>query len=64
VTDPFGRSASFTYTAAGQLASITDVLGLTSSFGYGGDDFIVLMTTPYGTTTFGREPDPLQHWLY
>ncbi len=32
VTDPFGRPATFTYAAAGQLGSITDVGGLTSSF--------------------------------
>lgn len=36
VTDPFGRSATFTYTADGtHLASITDVLGITSSYTYG-----------------------------
>jgi RHS repeat-associated protein len=36
VTDPFGRSATFTYTADGShLASITDVLGITSSYTYG-----------------------------
>jgi YD repeat-containing protein len=32
VTDPFGRSATLTYTAQGQLASITDVIGITSTF--------------------------------
>ena len=52
VTDPFGRFATFTYTRFGQLASITDVLGMTSSFGYVSDDFISMLTTPYGTTTF------------
>ena len=51
VTDPFGRSANFAYTN-GQLTSITDVLGLTSSFQYGANDFIQAMTTPYGTTRF------------
>ncbi|HEY1692882.1 MAG TPA: RHS repeat-associated core domain-containing protein [Polyangiaceae bacterium] len=36
VTDPFGRSATFTYTPDGtHLASITDVLGITSSYTYG-----------------------------
>jgi RHS repeat-associated protein len=58
ITDPFGRFATFTYNAAGQLASITDVIGLTSTFEYGPNDFILGMTTPYGTTTF-RTEDPL-----
>ena len=55
VTDPFGRTATFTYTAAGQLASVTDVGGLTSSFATGAGDFIVALTTLYGTTTFRHE---------
>lgn len=52
VTDPFGRSANFAYTDDGHLGSITDVIGLTSSFQYGTDDFVNILTTPYGTTTF------------
>ena len=32
--------------------SITDVLGLTSSFAYDAACFVTAMTTPYGTTTF------------
>jgi YD repeat-containing protein len=56
VEDPFGRRATFQYNAAGQLAAITDTLGLTSSFLYGPEDFIEQMTTPYGTTTFRHEP--------
>ena len=40
VTDPFGRQASFAYTAAGQLQTITDVLGLQSVFAYQANDFI------------------------
>lgn len=55
VTDPFGRSAIFGYTqSAGvyQLTSITDVIGMTSSFTYAGGNFLHLLTTPYGTTTF------------
>jgi RHS repeat-associated protein len=54
VTDPFGRSATFSYTS-GQLVSITDVLGITSSFAYSGtSDFISSLTTPYGTTVFTK----------
>ncbi len=55
VTDPFGRFATLTYEGDGRLASITDVAGMTSSFTYGGADFIVAMTTPYGTTTFRND---------
>jgi RHS repeat-associated protein len=43
------------YTASGQLASVTDVIGLTSRFGYGTQDFLSSLTTPYGTTTFRHE---------
>ena len=52
ITDPFGRSASFAYTADGHLTSITDVLGITSAYTYGTGDFINSLVTPYGTTTF------------
>lgn len=55
VTDPFGRSATLTYNAAGQLASITDVLGLRSSFTYGPNDFLQVLSTPYGQTSFRHE---------
>ena len=54
--DPFGRRATFTYTPAGQLASITDVVWLTAGSGYGPDDFVNTLTTPYGTTSFRHEP--------
>ena len=59
VTDPFGRSATLGYDADGRLNSITDVAGMTSTFSYGSSDFIVAMTTPYGTTTFRQDFDPL-----
>ncbi len=52
VTDPFGRSTTLTYTASGTLASITDIIGITSSFGYDANLLVNSMTTPYGTTTF------------
>lgn len=52
VVDPYGREASFTYSAEGLLTSSTDTLGITSSFSYGPSDFINSLTTPYGTTTF------------
>ena len=38
-----------------RLASITDVLGLTSAFAYGANDFVRSLTTPYGTTSFRHE---------
>jgi RHS repeat-associated protein len=56
VTDPFGRFATLGYDAQGRLTSITDAAGMTSTFTYGNSDFIVAMTTPYGTTTFRHEP--------
>lgn len=56
VIDPFGRSASFTYDPQGRLASITDAVGLVSSFTYNGaSTFINALTTPYGTTTFSTQ---------
>jgi YD repeat-containing protein len=54
-TDPYGRSAPLTYSPAGQLASITDTLGLMSTFTYGPGDFVAAMRTPYGVTTFRHE---------
>ncbi len=58
VTDPFGRSASFGYDAAGRLNKITDMIGIISSFKYDAVDFIESMTTPYGTTNFIKEDGP------
>ena len=52
VTDPFGRSASFQYNTLGLVAQITDVLGLSSQYGYGTNQFITSLITPYGTTSF------------
>ena len=52
VEDAFGRRATLSYTPAGQLASITDVAGLTSRFTYAAGDFVDALITPYGTTTF------------
>jgi RHS repeat-associated protein len=52
VTDPFGRSGSFTYNASGQLSSVTDVLGITSAYTYGAGNFVNALKTPYGTTAF------------
>jgi len=59
ITDPFGRTATFTYTADGaNLASITDMLGITSSYTYGPVDFVNTLQTPYGTTTFAFTDNP------
>ncbi len=65
VTDPFGRQALFAY-LAGELASVTDAAGMTSSFTYGpaaydanlAPDFMSSMTTPYGTTSFDMGEQP------
>lgn len=55
ISDPFGRAASITYDTATvtNLLSITDAVGMVSSFTYdSGSSFINSMTTPYGTTSF------------
>ena len=52
VTDPYGRSAYFTYNTNGLLASITDMAGMTSGFIYSHTNIISQLQTPYGTTTF------------
>ncbi|HEY9684985.1 MAG TPA: RHS repeat-associated core domain-containing protein [Oculatellaceae cyanobacterium] len=54
ISDPFGRSCSFTYDATNTfLTKITDVIGLTSQFLYDtSSSNIVALTTPYGTTSF------------
>lgn len=61
VTDPFGRSAEFTYDSAKtRLIKIRDVIGIESSFTYGNNGFISRMTTPYGNTDFYQyEPVPV-----
>jgi len=60
IVDPFGRTTSFTYTivnGARQLTKITDPAGIESSFAYTtGDRITSLTTSPYGTTTFVRDP--------
>lgn len=44
-----------TYNALGQLESITDVVGITTTFEYSPyGDVITKMTTPYGDTRFGQ----------
>ena len=56
ITDPFGRSASFSYDSSNtNLLSITDCIGLTSSFIYDTSaTFITSMSTPYGVTAFNN----------
>lgn len=58
VEDPFHRFATFEYDALGRLVKITDVIGIVSSFKYDESDFIVQMTTPYGTTKFSKTIGP------
>jgi RHS repeat-associated protein len=63
VTDPFGRSANFTYDSQGHLASSADLLGLTSSFTYDSTGVVAAMTTPYGTTTATWGEGYLTRWV-
>ena len=56
VTEPFqaGRFAQFMYNPSGQLATITDEIGIQSIFTYttDGTNFINSLQTPYGTSQF------------
>ncbi len=64
VQDPFGHTVHFAYDASGNLTNVTDVAGLSSSFGYAdvavGTDWLGYetehwldqLTTPYGSTSF------------
>jgi RHS repeat-associated protein len=63
VTDPFGRFAVFQY-AGGKLVTITDVIGIQSSFTYvAGTDSIDSLTTPYGTTSFATGENGTNRWI-
>ena len=55
IQDPYGRESTFTYASVAgkvRLQSTADPFGIVSSFGYSVAGEIVMMTTPYGTTTF------------
>jgi len=52
IIDPFGREAVLHYDARGRLSSITDPIGIVSSFSYDDGHFMTSMHTPYGTTRF------------
>jgi len=52
VTDPYGRSASFTYNEKGWLTNITDTAGMSSSFKYDQYGVITNLHTDYGDTGF------------
>jgi RHS repeat-associated protein len=52
ISNPFGRFATFDYNSAGQLATITDMIGIQSAFQYGSGDYMSTLTTPYGATSF------------
>jgi RHS repeat-associated protein len=53
IIDPFGRTASFRYTATGLLHKIIDPVGIVSEFRYAATgDFIDRLTTPYGNHTY------------
>ncbi|WP_084687946.1 RHS repeat-associated core domain-containing protein [Paraburkholderia oxyphila] len=53
VVDPFGRAITLRYSPDGtHLSSTTDRLNITSTYGWGVDDFISTLSTPYGVTSF------------
>ena len=54
LTDPFGRTCSFSFDSTNTyMLSITDSIGLVSKFSYNTTtSFVNSLNTPYGTTTF------------
>lgn len=64
ISDPFSRTASFTYDSTNTiLISNTDVIGITSKYlSDSSTSLITALTTPYGTTSFyqytGTGPTP------
>lgn len=57
ITDPWGRTAHFTYDSDGYLVGIEDVAGMTTTLAYApisdaSPPMLSQMTTPYGTTSF------------
>ncbi len=52
VTDPYGRSATFTYNERGWLTNIVDMANMPSSFQYDTNGVITNLHTPYGDTSF------------
>jgi YD repeat-containing protein len=64
VTDPSLRYATFQYDASGRLQTITDEIGIQSTFGYDGQsDFVNSITTPYGATTFTKGESGTNRWV-
>lgn len=63
VTDPFNREARLEYDPTGRLKKITDVIGITSEFVYGTNDFITSLTTPYGVTSFETGESGTTRWI-
>src|SRR5690349_10886800 len=60
IEDPFGHKADFSYDiwyATGNLWSVANIAGLGTTFGYGLNNFVRFMTTPYGTNTFSYSED-------
>ncbi|HEV3272526.1 MAG TPA: cysteine peptidase family C39 domain-containing protein, partial [Candidatus Methylacidiphilales bacterium] len=62
VTDPFSRTATLAYTADGDLASSTDMIGIASHYNYV-EQVLVSLQTPYGTTTFDTGQDSDKRWV-
>ena len=57
------KIATLEYNTSGELDTITDTVGIESSFDYkpGSNHFIEKMTTPYGDTTFAKHTFTEQH---
>ena len=62
IRDPFGRVVRFGYDLQERLIALTDVAGIQTTFAYevpSAPDFITAMTTPYGTSRFGKSGSTL-----
>ena len=55
--DPYARGITLGYEGQGRLNSVIDAQGLVTSFGYGSQNLITSMVTPYGTTYFSSLAD-------
>jgi RHS repeat-associated protein len=63
VTDPYGRTATLSYDADGNLVQIVDMQGIANTFTYDGG-FMTTMVTPYGTTTFAKDEAVTNNIVY
>jgi len=52
VNGPYGLTVNLKYDSQGRLTNITDVIQMSSSFGYDSNNMMTALVTPYGTNAF------------